>query len=397
MTHETQTHGISRRNWLRGATYAAGAIVAAPFLNLNRYKLFAATGTEYSERAVRLVRENIVIDMLGLLSLNRDTQRRWVKSADNLTDEEFQRLLSSGINVFHDARPGGHPAPTSFGRFEAVLQFVADQNAFIAGNDQRLMRIDSAADLNRVHGSGKVGVLIGLQDASHFRTPDDVELFHDMGQRVSQLTYNSRNLIGTGSTERNDSGISDFGVAIIERMNKVGMAVDVSHCGERTTLDAFEISKRPVLITHSNARKLAGGNPRTKTDEAIRAVGKNGGVMGITGVRNFVKASEPTTVEDMIDHFDYVKKMIGPEHLGIGSDIDLDGYDDTPAEQQRELRAAYKPSYGFRDKLDIDEVAHPMRMYDLTEALIRRKYSDAEITGILGGNFKRVLSQIWTV
>lgn len=385
---------MNRRRWLRGAV-CTGAVVAAPFINLNRYNLFAASTREYSKRAIELVRGNLVIDMLGLLSLDREVQRRWVEDAKNLTMEQFQTLLSSGINVFNDAHPGARTVPGGFAKFEGALQFVADQNAFIAGNGERLMRIDTASDLARVHGSGKVGVLIGIQDSSHFRSVEDVDLFHSMGQRVSQLTYNSRNLIGTGSTERSDSGISDFGVAIIDRMNQVGMAVDVSHCGEQTTLDAFEISKRPVLITHSNVRKLAGGNPRTKTDAAILALGKSGGVMGISGVRNFVKATEPTTIEDMLDHFDYVKQLIGPEHLGVGSDIDLYGYDAMSAEQMRQLRAAYKDSYGFRAKLDIEEMAHPLRMFSLAEGLIRRKYSDAEIKGILGGNFQRVLSQIW--
>src|SRR5205085_10861828 len=110
--------------------------------------------------------------------------------------------------------------------------------------------------------SGKLGVLLGLQNSEQFRRPNDVDTFFALGQRVSQLTYNSRNYIGNGSTERRDDGISDFGVAIIERMNKVGMAVDVSHCVDRTTLDAFELSKKPVLTTHSNARPLAPGQPR---------------------------------------------------------------------------------------------------------------------------------------
>jgi membrane dipeptidase len=106
--------------------------------------------------------------------------------------------------------------------------------------------------------------LLGLQNSEHFRRPDDVDFFRGLGQRVSQLTYNARNLIGNGSTERRDEGISDFGVSIIERMNKVGMAVDVSHCGDRTTLDAFEISKKPVLITHSNCRALVPNHPVLK-------------------------------------------------------------------------------------------------------------------------------------
>jgi len=186
-------------------------------------------------------------------------------------------------------------------------------------------------------------------------------------------------------------------VSIIERMNKVGMAVDVSHCGDRTTLDAFEISKKPVLITHSNCRALVPGHPRLKTDEAIKKVGEAGSVMGITGVRMFVKGDEPTTVEHVLDHFDYVRKLIGPEHLGVGSDMDLYGYDAMPAELNKQLRAAYKGSYAFREKIDIEGLNHPKRMFDLTEGLIRRKYTDADIEGILGGNFERVLTQIWTV
>src|SRR4030095_7142640 len=158
-----------------------------------------------------------------------------------------------------------------------------------------------------------------------------------------------------------------------------------------------EISKKPVLITHSNCRALVPGHPRLKTDEAIKKVGEIGSVMGITGVRMFVKGAEPTTVEHVLDHFDYVRKLIGPEHLGVGSDMDLYGYDAMPADLNKQLRAAYKGSYAFREKIDIEGLNHPKRMFDLTEGLIRRKYSDADIEGILGKNFERVLAQIWLV
>src|SRR5690606_30086882 len=122
---------------------------------------------------------------------------------------------------------------------------------------------------------------------------------------------------------------------------------------------------------------------------------KTGGVMGITGVRNFVRNTEPTTIEHYIDHFDYVRDMIGVEHLGIGSDIDLYGYDAMPTEDYERLKAGYKDSYAFRDRIDIEGIDHPQRMFDLTEALIRRRYADNDIKGILGGNFARVLAEIW--
>jgi membrane dipeptidase len=381
-----QNHPVTRRNVLKGVV----AIVAAPMINRGRFRLFAGSSTEYSGKAIDLIGRTTVIDMLSVLTLDFNKQSKWFKDPDTFTAADFQPYKESGINVFHPAVGMGGP-----NAYESVLQFFASWNGFLANGQDYFMRIDSVADLKRVKQSGKLGIILGVQNSEQFRRPDDVDFFRGLGQRVSQLTYNARNLIGNGSTERRDEGISDFGVSIIERMNKVGMAVDVSHCGDRTTLDAFEISKKPVLITHSNCRALVPGHPRLKTDEAIKKVGEAGSVMGITGVRMFVKGDEPTTVEHVLDHFDHVRQLIGPEHLGVGSDIDLYGYDAMPPELNKQLRAAYKGSYGFREKIDIEGLNHPKRIFDLTEGLIRRKYSDADVEGILGGNFERVLSQIW--
>jgi len=384
-------HSLSRRNMLKTTAGVVSGVVFAPMLNLGRYRLFGRTSTEYPERVIRLVRESTVIDMLSPITLNFPLMARWVRDAESFTDADLQRYLDSGINVFHIAVGTGGPDAR-----QSTLDFISGWNSLLAGNDHRFMRIDSPADFRRVKGSGKVGILLGVQNSEHFRRLDDVDHFHGLGQRVSQLTYNARNLIGNGSTERVDGGLSDYGVAVVQRMNEVGMAVDVSHSGDRTTLDACEFSKRPVLFTHSNVRALVPGHPRCKTDDAIRAMARSGGVMGITGVRMFVKADEPTTIEHLLDHYDHVARLVGTEHLGVGSDIDLDGYDDMPAEENKRLRGGYKGSYGFRDKIDIEGVDHPKRMYDLTEGLIRRRYQDEEIRGILGGNFQRVLSEIWS-
>ena len=382
---------IPRREMIKRAGIAGAAVLAAPMINRGRFRLFANSFTEYSSKAVDLVGRSTVIDMLSVLTLDFPKQGKWFKDPETFTPSDLQPYTESGINVLHPAIGMGGP-----NAYESALQFFASWNGFIAGNGDYFTRIDSAPDLKRVKKSGKIGVILGLQNSEHFRRPEDVDLFRGLGQRVSQLTYNARNLIGNGSTERRDEGISDFGISIIERMNKAGMAVDVSHCGDRTTLDAFEISKKPVLITHSNCRALVPGHPRLKTDEAIKKVGENGSVIGITAVRMFVKGDEPTTIEHVLDHFDHVKKLIGPQHLGVGSDIDLYGYDAMPPELNKQLRASYKGSYGFREKLDIEGLNHPKRMFDLTDGLIRRKYSDSEIEGILGGNFERVLTTIWT-
>ena len=387
----SEAGGLTRRAMLKRALLASAASLSAPMINRGRFRLFAYPAAEYSARAVELVRRATVIDMLSPLTLNFTRQAQWFSNPASFTANDFSSFKDSGINVLHTAVGVGGPDA-----YLETLKFFASWNGFLAHHDQSFIRIDEPAALERVKRSDKIGVILGLQNSEQFRTASDVDFFYGLGQRVSQLTYNTRNMIGNGSTERRDEGISDYGAAIIERMNKVGMAVDVSHCGDRTTLDAFEISKRPVLITHSNCRALVPGHPRCKTDEAIKKMGAAGSVMGITGVRMFVKVDEPTTIDNALDHFDHVAKLVGPEHLGVGSDIDLNGYDDMPPALNRQLRASYKGSYGFREKIDIEGIDHPKRMFDLTEGLIRRKYSDKDIEGILGENFKRVLSQVWS-
>ena len=376
---------MKRRDFLvSGITLAA-----APFVNRQRYRLFASQQATYSKRAIDLVTSTTVIDMLGVFKIGQST---WMQRPSDFTPSDLQRFRDSGITVFHPAVGiGGTDAYTN------VLRFLGLWNGFLAHHHDSLMRIDSASALDGVKATRKIGVILGVQNSQHFRTVEDVDFFHSLGQRVSQLTYNTRNMIGNGSTERRDEGLSDFGVSVVQRMNKMGMVVDVSHCGDRTTLDAFEVSARPVLITHSNCRALVKGHPRCKSDEAIQAMAKRGGVMGITGVRMFVKLDEPTTIEHMLDHYDYVRKLVGVQHLGLGSDMDLDGYDDLTPDEQRALRAGYKDSYAFRDKIDIEGVDHPKRVFDLTEGLIRRGYSDGDIRAVLGDNFRRVLKEIWAL
>jgi len=376
---------MKRRDFL----VAGGVVAAAPFFNRHRYRLGATQSSTYSKRAMDLVLSTTVLDMLGPFKIGRST---WMQRPADFTATDLQRFRDSGISVFHIATGvGGTDAYTN------VLTFLGLWNGFLAHHHESLMRIDSPQALDAVKGSKKIGVMLGIQNSQHFRTANDVDFFYALGQRVSQLTYNSRNMIGNGSTERRDDGISDFGVAVVGRMNKIGMAVDVSHCGDRTTLDAFEVSARPVLITHSNCRALVPSHPRCKTDEAIQRMAARGGVMGITGVRMFVKADEPTTIEHMLDHYDHVRKLVGVQHLGLGSDMDLDGYDDLSPEEQKSMRGNYKDSYGFRDKIDIEGVDHPKRVFDLTEGLVRRGYSDSDIRGVLGDNFRRVLNEIWTM
>jgi membrane dipeptidase len=368
----------------------AGALgLAAPFLNLGRSAVFAADSRQYSTRAIDLVGDSIVIDMLAPLSIDDAVAMGWAGGVAPMSAAQVAEVKASGITVFHQSVGiVGHTA------YEDALTYMASYNGLIARMSNHFARIDTASDIEKARADGKAGVILGLQNAEHFRTVEDVTRFHGLGLRCAQLTYNTQNRLGSGSTERVDGGVSDFGAEVIRRMNDVGMLVDVSHSGDRTTLDAIELSAKPIAITHSNCRALF-EHPRLKTDEAIRKLAAKGGVMGITGVRMFVREREPTTVEHIVDHIDHVVKITDIEHVGIGSDADLHGYDDLPPDKAEYLRGLYKSSYGFREKIDIEGFDHPRKMFDLTEALIRRRYSDAHIRAILGGNFRRLLAGVW--
>ncbi len=379
---------VSRRRVL---TTLATATVAAPFVNIGRYPVFAASSREYSDRVIRLVNESLVMDMLSLFDLGRILSAPATGGDPyRYTREEIEAIKASGIDVFHPAIGIGGPEVKL-----DVMSHLVGYTGLVAEHPELLMRIDSVADLDAIDEEGKIGIILGVQNSDHFQSVDDVTRFYRAGQRVSQLTYNSQNRIASGSTDRADGGVSDFGAAIIEAMNAVGMAVDVSHCGDRTTLDAFALSSRPVLITHSNCRALVPDHPRCKTDDAIKAMAASGGVMGITAVRNFVHNEEPTTIEHFVDHIDHVAELVGMEHVGVGTDADLAGYDALPAEIYDRLKSGYKSAYAFRDRIDIEGLDHPQKIYDLTDALVRRGYSDANISAILGKNFRRALGDIW--
>lgn len=376
---------FSRRQAICAAGAAIAAPIAAPYVARAHFQINPATKRAYSKRAMELVQRAVVVDMLAPIKIDFGPEYY----AKALSEKEAADFRASGITAIHHAIGIGGPTAK-----EQALSFFAIWGNFAARNSHVFTGVDKFADILRAKRDGKVAVIMGLQNADHFLRPADVKSFYEMGQRCAQLTYNSQNRIGSGSTERVDGGVTDFGISIVEAMNAVGMLVDVSHSGDRTTLDAIEISKKPISITHSNCRALI-DHPRVKTDEAIKAMAAKGGVMGITGVRNFVSKTDPTTIVHYVDHIDHVVKLVGIDHVGIGTDSDLYGYDDTSPEMNKMLRGAYKDSYAFREKIDIDGFDHPLKMFNLTEELLRRKYSDANILAVLGGNFQRLLTATW--
>ena len=388
---------ITRRESIRALAAAGAAVFVAPAVLRGRFQLFGRQAT-YSARAIRLVEETLVIDMLNQFRFPDFAEKppksqKWMSTVGSFAEADWEQYRTSGIDVFGL----GHGA----GSYDEAIRYFADWNGFVAQYDQWFMRIDSVADFDRLSraGGSRIGILLTFQGSDHFRSANDVDTFFALGQRVSQLTYNYQNRLGSGFLETKDGGLTVFGADVVARMNAAGMAVDVSHCGDRTTLDGIAASRKPVIFSHASARALAPDHARCKTDEMIRAMARTGGAMGIPFLRMMIRAEEPVTIDHVVDHFDHVRKLVGIEHVGVGSDMDVVGNPnpvngepmrETPNWDRYRLHKDEKGQW----MLTIRGLDHPRRMFDLTEALIRRGYTDEHIRLVLGGNWRRVMGAI---
>ena len=384
---------ISRRQAL--ARFGV-AVIGAPAILRGRYRVFAGVPIEYSARCIKLMEESIVVDLLNQFRFQDFAETppridRWLKDPGS--------LAAADADVYRGSKMTGLALGHSPANYDDGIRFFADWNGLLAGYSDWFTRIDDASDFARAKAANRLGIIISFQNSRHFRGPDDVNTFWGLGQRISQLTYNTNNGIGSGFLEQRDGGLSMFGLSIVERMNQVGMAVDVSHCADVTTMDAIGASKRPVIFTHTNCRALAPSLTRLKTDEAIKAMARTGGVMGVAFIRFMVRETEPVTVDHVIDHIDYAAKLVGVEHVAVGSDLDMVGNPNpigggmAPRTQPNFARYHYHADSA--NKITIAGLDHPKRMFDLTEGLIRRRYTDRDISAILGANAVRVLSDIW--
>lgn len=394
-----KNESISRRAMI-GALTVGAASLGAPAVLRRRFRLFAASQTEYSDRAIRLVQSTVVVDMLNQfrfadLAERPPLSQRWLRQPGSFTEAHWQEYKTSGFRIFGLGGGGGG--------YEGALLEMSEWNGFVAGYPEWFMRVSGGGDFERLASNGKLGILITMQDGDHFRTVNDVDLFWGLGQRASQLTYNRTNRLGSGFLADVDDGLTDFGAQVLARMQQIGMAVDLSHAGDRTTLDALDAARKAVIVSHAACRALVPGHLRAKTDEMIAKVAKLGGVIGIPMIRFMVKLDEPVTIEHVLDHFVHVAKTVGVEHVGIGGDLDLVG-NANPVNSKASTQSipSNQPNFdryhyhaGPDGKLAVPELDHPKRTYDLAEGLIRRKYSDADIRLMLGGNWRRVLSSLW--
>lgn len=325
-------------------------------------------------------------------------------SADSdapLTDAHVQDARDSGLSCVHvTILPVGTTAPDA--GFRQAVEGIATWEGEIDRHPDTFVRVRSAADITAAKQARRVGILYGFQDAVAFETDlSRLEVFHRLGVRVIQPTYNRRNLLGDGCMEPANAGLSRAGHAAIEKMNALGILVDLSHCGRQTAADAIGASKRPVAFTHTGCQAIA-DHPRNRTDAELRAAADKGGVSGIYFMPYLCEGRQPTA-SDVTRHLEHAIKVAGEEHVSIGTDgtISATVVDDrfkqqfaTSIRERREagIAAPGETETGYLFAADLNM---PRRLETLASMLADRGHSSARIEKILGGNLLRVFRDTW--
>lgn len=373
----------TRREFLNHLLWAAAAL--------------GAGGLELVEpcRAREPLRFSEEIENLYSRAISGDTlvyTEDYIASLDGAT---LKAIENSGMTyAFYDV------SITPRGRgFEDCVRNVALWNESVARHGDIVLRADGSADILKAKRQGKHAMVFLFQDAYPLEQDiNRVRLFHDLGVRIIQLTHNTRNLVGDGYLDRVNGGLSDFGIQLVEAMNELRMIVDLSHCGEQTTFDAIQYSKRPCAFTHTGCRALV-ATERNKTDAQIRALAEAGGVVGIFNMSCWLTDKDKPSLDDVVAHVDHAVQVAGIDHVGFGSDGPMDGIQ-RPADelsghiqfyQSKTVRTIYtrRPLH-----VRVPELNEPKRLLVLADALARKGYKSEDIGKIIGGNFFRLFGEV---
>lgn len=341
---------------------------------------------EQEQRAAALHSQALIVDGLGGSMLMRPAPD--VDGADRI--DQYRK---SGVGVSNEtiAMPGEDA--------RATIRRVYDYLCLDEVARGRVRRARSVADVWNADADGLLSLVYGLQAADPFEGDTYlVRIFQELGVRVANLVYNQRNRLGDGCMERVDQGLTAFGRNVVLEMNRVGMTVDLSHTGERTSLDAAACSRAPVVFSHSCAKALT-DHPRNLTDEQIRAAAATGGLVGLCPHSQFCEKGRGVrpTLNDFLDHLVYVAELVGVEHVGIGTD--LFGGKTLGESVFRFQFGSLVPGawggYGIDEKYvaGFDTV---FEWPNVTRGLVARGFGDEEIIAILGGNWLRVFEQTWS-
>ncbi|MBU2996662.1 dipeptidase [Cellulophaga baltica] len=324
-----------------------------------------------------LYKKAIVID--GLL-----IPRGW-------NEDSFKALDESGYT--------GFSASLASGNLKVAMAALAEWRDRIDDNPDTLIYATKAADFVRAKKEDKTAVLLGFQNATMMeKSIENLDTLYNAGTRWIQLSYNQRNLLGSGCTERSDGGLSDFGIEALERMNELGIIVDLSHCGDQTTNDGLKFSKTGACFNHTMCDALYKDHPRAKTDAQIKAMADKGGIMSIICL-GYMIGPDPggeTTIETYVDHIDHAVKVAGIDHVGVASDFAIQGMEANGATRENwyvPRLTRFKPSYQVRWPAWIEGLDEPKRYYNVAKVLDKRGYSTGDIEKILGQNWLRYFEE----
>jgi membrane dipeptidase len=322
-------------------------------------------------------------------------------TVQTLSEMDLEDVRGSGLTALHvTILPVGSTPPDS--AFVQAVREILFWESEIDRSSQRLTRIRTADDIVAAKETKRTGLIFGFQDGVAFET-DLTRLndLHRLGIRIIQPTYNRRNLLGDGCMEPADAGLSRTGLEAIQRMNEIGILVDLSHCGRRTAADAIKTSAGPVAFTHTGCAALA-DHPRNRTDAELRLVANKGGVSGIYIMPYLNNGHQPTS-DNVIAHLEHAIKVAGEDHVSIGTDGGVspvvvdDEYRKRFAESTRARREAGIAAPGETEDgfLFANELNTPRRFETIALLLSKRGHADKRIEKVLGGNLLRVFSEVW--
>jgi membrane dipeptidase len=255
------------------------------------------------------------------------------------------------------------------------------------------------SDIVRAHDEGKVALIPSLESSTMIENEiDRIDILYGFGVRMMGLVYSESNALGSGLKEEGDGGLTYLGHRAIERMNKIGMAIDVAHCGERTAMDAIKRSEKPVFISHIGAKALW-DIKRMASDDLLKACADHGGVLGVEAAPHttVTTKNQKHSIDTVMDHFEYIKDLVGIDYVGFGPDVlygDHFGLHHVYS-AHLSMEKAYKMG-------EVQETEYVKGMENPSEAswniirwLIKQGYSDNDIEKVVGGNILRVLRDVW--
>lgn len=286
--------------------------------------------------------------------------------------------------------------------YDAAIRGIAATDGRVASHPKVLMKVLGAQDIHSAKASGRTGLIYGFQDTSMLEGElGRLALFHNLGVRIVQLTYNRRNLLGDGCLESADGGLSTLGREAIAEMNRLGLLLDLSHAGPRTIAEGIAACTGPLAITHTGCRALT-DLPRNTSDDSLRALADKGGVAGIYFMP-FLRVAGQVQAQDLIRHLEHAIDVCGEDHVGVGTDVSISAapIDEAALREQRGFyerrrKAGIAAPGEAADVFNlIPEYNMPRRMLRLADDLARRGWSDGKIEKILGGNFVRLFLEVW--